>query len=78
MRCPTGKIAHKSKTGACIAARKLKDNSLNVYRCDRCSRWHVGHSNQPIRKVGRMNQLFARIRRADDRRKEGLANEDKP
>jgi len=68
MACATGKVRHKNKVGACIAAKKFKDNSLNVYKCLRCDGWHVGHSNDPLRKVGRMNQLFARIRREDERR----------
>ncbi len=64
-RCPTGKVSHILKKGACIAARRMNDNSLNVYRCDQCQNWHVGHSNNPLRKVGRLNQLFARIARRD-------------
>lgn len=64
MRCSTGKLRHQSKVGACIAVKRMKDNSLNVYVCRVCGDWHVGHSNQPERKLGRMNQLFDRIQRA--------------
>lgn len=41
----TGKIRHKSKTGAIIHMKKLKEPGMRAYRCHQCSGWHIGHAN---------------------------------
>lgn len=63
MKCQaTGKIIHRSKEGACIAAKKLKSCRLNVYPCGKCKGWHIGNSNSQFRIQQRFDQIFAQDR----------------
>jgi len=51
--CPTGKRSHKTKAIADkvrrhtvlsnIKAGRIHEGALNVYQCNVCELWHVGH-----------------------------------
>lgn len=64
----TGKVRHASKEGACIAARRSKNVQMNVYLCPSCKGWHIGRSNDPLRKIARIDQLLRRHERETERR----------
>lgn len=59
MKC--GKVTHKDKTGAIIAAKRFKSNQINAYWCKPCKGWHIGNSRSPMRKMDRINQLLDRV-----------------
>lgn len=47
-RMCTGKVKHPDKASAeralrALVARGAARSRLNVYRCDHCRQWHVGH-----------------------------------
>jgi len=39
----TGKVRHKEREGAEIARKKTNSPFLNVYKCEFCDGWHIGH-----------------------------------
>lgn len=56
-----GKVTHKDKTGAIIAAKRMKNKQLNVYWCKSCKGWHVGNSRSTLRKMDRINELLDKV-----------------
>ena len=57
MSCPSGKIEHATRDDALEAQKRLvwsnrsrgtdeKSAGLNVYPCEHCGAWHVGHSRR--------------------------------
>lgn len=56
--CKTGKVHHKSREGATIWLRKLKNKGMNVYRCRECGNWHLGNSRQSNKVQARIDQLL--------------------
>lgn len=72
MKCAkTGKLRHPTKGGACVAAKRLKSNRINVFPCAACKGWHIGNSNDPFRLQQRIDQILAR----DERRARAALNE---
>lgn len=48
--CRTGKDGFKSATEAYDAKRRIKDEEdrdLQVYRCNKCRKWHLGNKHDP-------------------------------
>ncbi|HEY1209994.1 MAG TPA: hypothetical protein VGE85_11540 [Terracidiphilus sp.] len=51
-----GKVAHASQSEGMIALRQLKCSGrgvgqMQVYRCDFCRQWHVGHMTKEMRRT---------------------------
>lgn len=43
----TGKIAHETKAEALrVMRRRRLKRDMSVYRCKRCRKWHIGHSER--------------------------------
>lgn len=69
-RCPvSGKLMHRCRAQAKIHKKKLaahagyKLGELQVYECQHCKHWHVGHTLPPHAKAYR-----SKYARNDDRR----------
>lgn len=63
MHCKaTGKVRHHSKDAACIAAKRVNNCRLNVFKCAKCKGWHLGNSNHPFRVQERFDQILARYK----------------
>lgn len=56
----TGKVRHPTKEGAIIAAKRMRNRGLDIYRCGRCGGWHCGTSNKPWKVQARISQLLGR------------------
>lgn len=44
----SGKVGHKNRDAAMRARRRLSSNKagaypMNVYKCQYCGQWHIGH-----------------------------------
>lgn len=59
-----GKRRHPNKAAACIAAKRLKNCALNVYKCDNCGSWHLGRTRDPFRMAARIDQVLQQHERA--------------
>lgn len=57
-RCSTGKIVYTSKGGAYAALRRINNCALNVYRCPKCSNWHLGNTHDAFRRSQRIDQIL--------------------
>jgi hypothetical protein len=57
------KTKHPTKLGACIEARKALNVGMNVYKCPRCSHWHIGKTRSPTASADRIGALLARYER---------------
>jgi hypothetical protein len=55
------KITHNTKEKALYVRKKLDNYQLNIYFCKPCGGWHLGGSNNPSRKLDRLNRLFKTI-----------------
>jgi hypothetical protein len=56
----SGKVAHPTRMAADSQLKKMnrpQQHQMNVYRCDNCDQWHVGH------KPGQQKRKRVRIRR---------------
>lgn len=49
-RTCTGKVGHPDYTSAYIALKKMRDLSLDVYKCTYCQKWHIGYSETSRRR----------------------------
>lgn len=54
----TGKIRHKSKIGAIIHIKKLKEPGMRFYRCQKCQGFHIGHANAADGFQARLDRLI--------------------
>jgi hypothetical protein len=58
--CPSGKITHKTRTGALIHIRRLNNKGMEPYRCPLCGNWHITNSRQDWKVQARIDQLLSR------------------
>lgn len=54
------KVKHETKIDAIIIKRKKHDNAanMNVFLCENCNKWHLGHSKSNYRYQKRLDQLL--------------------
>jgi len=62
--CPSGKVTHKTRGGAMIHIRRLKNKGMEPYRCPLCGNWHVANSREDWRVQARIDQLLRRRKKA--------------
>ena len=61
-----GKVKHTSKANAIIAAKRVKNVQMNIYKCSSCKMWHLGRSRNPDRIQDRIDQLLGKYKTTDD------------
>jgi hypothetical protein len=61
-RCPSGKVAHKTREGAMIHINRLENRGMDPYRCRLCGRWHIGNSRKDWKIQDRIDQLLGHKR----------------
>lgn len=56
--CKSGKVKYKTILSAQIALKRLKNKALEVYKCNLCKGFHLGHSRLDYKIQARITQLL--------------------
>lgn len=67
--CKSGKVRHKTREGAIITLKKLKNAGLSAYPCKMCGGWHLGNSSKGNKVQSRIDQLLSHHARLAHKRK---------
>lgn len=74
IKCSSGKVRHKSKSGAEMAASKMKKRGtlLTIYPCTECQGWHLGGTKAT--RVININKAIDKALKADSEKRTAILN----